>query len=1164
MNISLTANAGSGKTFVLSRRFVEIAVNENISLRNLVAITFTEKAASELYKKISEEIERRLTSSEKEEEKEKLERIRRQLVSANISTIHAFCINILKEFPSEAQIDANFTPIDKAFSDDLIQLSVEETISASLKHQEYENEIKFLVRLFGSKNLLAGELISLVDKRKNILALAEDLYSKDVVGIAGYFRSKFTEVSKALFQDKIKKLTAYIEEINNEVLVKDKSNDKALNANSILIKLGKQTDFNSVLSLVHSLAELILTKTGTVLQKGYLGKSKDNFTNQILFIEEAMNELTRIELLNADDKLEMELAKFGKILISVFKRVVEMYDEKKRVNGYLDFEDILIKTKSLLSSKEISNQLFENYKYIMVDEYQDTNEIQFEIVMPILEYLKRGNLFVVGDEKQSIYMFRDAELEIFRRTKELISADASPERLLLLPHSFRMAPNISLFTNIVFSKLFEKPNKYFNEVDYSELVCSRVDEVEGRVEFIISRRDVSTDTEANLVAKRIKQLVTGNDSTKFIYDDFTILCRKRKSFDEIEDAFTQLNIPYTIVGGKGFYQQQVIYDIYNYLNFLINNKNDAALVGILRSPFFTISDAEIFEISLEAGENYWEKFRTYSKSKNRLTHVYKILSENLEIAWNIDIPILVKKIIEETGYLAVIASNPKGKHETASIEKLIRIANSFFNQGLKSLYDFVKFLEDSTSNRVDEGEPGISFLNDSVKLMTLHQSKGLEFKVVVLYNSHDHSASSTVKSKTIQADKEYGLLTQLPADNFYFNKYQDTPIVSLYNYIIKNKNYAETKRQLYVGITRAKDLLIISGSKKDTPFHKDSYLGLLESGLGIELGNEINLTNELQFLKYESDGYQLSRKNLQFNIPVINEINLSESQIQEKEDIKILQMKDKTTGITDVQEEEIISATKVAVFNQCPLKYYLTYELGYLDIYVNYKRSLTDFDFYSSEEKEHRIMSDIKGKLVHTVLEKENSFTDLGIFIDSLLSNEKELQFENINILSELKRNIIDTVEKYYSSVNYKILKGYKNFSNEQEIYTRENDYYLYGIIDKLIIENDTAIVIDYKTDNIGKDEIRERFEQYKTQLLFYANLVGRRYNQIKKFMLQIIFLKYPDDVFKIEMKKAELNSIKNLIDDFVQKTRDNRCQKNLNHCAKCVYSLENGICVKT
>ncbi len=1163
-HISLTANAGSGKTFVLSKRFVEIALNENISLRNLVAITFTEKAAAELYKKISDEVEKRLNVSKADEEKEMLERIRRQLVSANISTIHSFCIDILKEFPAEAQIDANFTPIDKSLSNELMQLSVEEIIRNSLNNPEEEKEIKYLIRLFGSKGLLASELNDLVEKRKNILSLAESLYSKDESEIAAFFHAKFSETSETLFKDKVKQLAVYIDEINSEVLLKDKSNEIALNVNHLLINLKKQNEFQEGLKQILAIADLVLTEKGTVRQKGYLSKNRDDYKNQIALVEEVLAELSSLEIPDNHELVERELAKFGKILVKVFTKTIDRYDEKKRLNGYLDFEDILIKTKNLLTQKEVCDQLFERYKYIMVDEYQDTNEIQFEIFMPILNYLGRGNLFVVGDEKQSIYMFRDAELEIFRKTKELISEAASAEKLLVLPHSFRMAPNICLFTNVLFAKLFASPNKYFNEVEHGELVCSREGEEEGRIEFVISQKDISVDSEAQLIAKRIKQLVTESNNDNFSYDDFAILCRRRKSFDELEETFTQLNIPYTIVGGKGFYQQQVIYDIYNYLAFLLNGKNDAALIGILRSPFFLVSDSEIFEISLEQKESLWEKLKSYSEKTNRLLNVIDILNRNLDAAWNTEIPILVKKIIEETGYLAVIAGNPKGKQEIASIEKLIRISNSFFNQGLKSLYDFVKFLEESTSTRIDEGEPGISLLNDSVKIMTLHQSKGLEFKAVVLYNSHDYNTASVVKSKSIQTDKEFGILTSVPLGNSYFSKYQNAPIVSLYNYFARKKNQAEIKRLLYVGVTRAKDLLIISGEKKDSPFHKDSFLSLLEKGLDNDISNEINLKSELQFLNYESTDYKFSKKNLEVKISVHFEIDLTEKELTAEKNILPVQLKDKTTAITDNQEEEIISATKVAVFNQCPLKYYLTYELGYLDLFTNYKRSLIDYDFYTSEDNEHRILADVKGKIIHRILEKEKKLSDLGMYVDLLLSNEKEIQFQSNKTIDDLKSSIIESIRQYYSSVNFGNLSEHKNYRNELEIYCRENDYFLYGIIDKLVIENESTTIIDFKTDNIDADEIRNRFNQYQTQLLFYAYLVSRKYKQIQQFKLQVIFLKYPDVECILELSREELKDIPIRIKDFVDKVRNNKFEKNLNHCGKCVFSMNNGRCLKS
>ena len=154
-HISLTANAGSGKTTVLSKRFVEILLKENINLNNIVAITFTEKAASELYSKIANELDERIISANGIT-KIKLETLRRNLVSAKISTIHSFCIEILKDYAPVAGIDANFSPVDKRTSDEILQQSMDEIIVKNLK--EDNTEIKNLIRLFGNKTLLANKI----------------------------------------------------------------------------------------------------------------------------------------------------------------------------------------------------------------------------------------------------------------------------------------------------------------------------------------------------------------------------------------------------------------------------------------------------------------------------------------------------------------------------------------------------------------------------------------------------------------------------------------------------------------------------------------------------------------------------------------------------------------------------------------------------------------------------------------------------------------------------------------------------------------------------------------------------------------------------------------------------------------------------------------------
>ena len=183
-SISLTANAGSGKTFVLTQRFLHIILNTSTPLSKVAAITFTEKAAGELFQRISIELDNLLLSSEHPERKARVEKLRKQLVSAKISTIHSFCIDLLKEYPVEASLDANFTTINEQKSSELIDLSIQNTLREMLNSPEGQSDVKTLIRLLGSFSRLASELSGLVGKRKNILMLIEKLTDQSTSLIA--------------------------------------------------------------------------------------------------------------------------------------------------------------------------------------------------------------------------------------------------------------------------------------------------------------------------------------------------------------------------------------------------------------------------------------------------------------------------------------------------------------------------------------------------------------------------------------------------------------------------------------------------------------------------------------------------------------------------------------------------------------------------------------------------------------------------------------------------------------------------------------------------------------------------------------------------------------------------------------------------------------------
>jgi len=1186
-HISLTANAGSGKTFVLSNRYLKIASESEISLRNIAAITFTDKAAGELYSKIAKLIDERLNESTNVKERRKLENIRSQLVSANISTIHSFCIDILREHPVEAELDANFTPIDEQTSTELIELSVEEMIKDSIKKDAYSGELKDLIRLFASKSLFAKEIISLIKERKNVITVAERIYSKSVEEIKTYFSNIFYEFAEKIYAKQIPLLAKSLMKINEAVLNLNKDNQKAIEVGELIEKLNKPQSFLSALPLLLKIQEQIILDKGNLSLRGYASKIKDEYSGDIEIIEAFFKDFKFINFPNNSEEIELELANAGKKLIFFFNHALEYYSKKKKENGYLDYEDILLYTKKILESEKVKDDISEKYKYIMIDEYQDTNEIQYNIFLPILDELRKGNLFVVGDEKQSIYMFRDAELEVFDKTKRNIKSASGIESLLTLPDSFRMAPAICLFTNILFKNLFSNPEILFNEVEHSDLVCARQDNVPGKIEILITSPDENNEEEAgnpeaDTVAKRIIKLVyEENNRQNLSWKDIAILCRKRKYFTDLEKAFIKYGIPFIILGGKDFYRRQSIYDVFNYFSFLSNLKNDAALVGILRSPFFSLSDAVIYEISCQSGYSFWEKLCNYKSHYPALEIIVRTLKENSELAENSGAVFLLRKILTESPFLTVLGSKPDGVQEIANVEKLVKLTIHLFSKGFKTLYDYVVFLRDSIEQAGDESQAVVSEESNSAVIMTLHQAKGLEFPAVFLYKCGDLPNKSFVKSKSIIVNKNFGLLTKVPLKNNYSGTYESAPVIGISDLITRKKELAEIKRLLYVGITRAKDYLFISFSEqKENKYSSESFTGLIQKGLNIDFNSpSVTINAELDFLKSNVGNFDYQKTNLKVDISIIKEIELVNP--PEKEVlISAVPHQIKISEINETQKGEIISATKLSVYKQCPLKYYLTYVVGYASLYKKYKvwkiknNKFVRYEFNDSEDRklaalqedvsseQKKEFSDVKGRVIHKILQLESLPEQFDSRAEEFINSELGFAEKNEMTLGKIKGEIVADLIGFYASLIYKQLKGYSSFKNEFEIYSKENDYYLYGIIDKLVIEGNKAIIIDYKTDDIDDAGIEEKIKTYSTQLEFYSILVSKLFTGIEKYELRLVFIKKPEKSYSKELELSDIQNIKKEIEKMAVSIREGDFTKNLKHCQRCSFSNNNYHCI--
>jgi ATP-dependent helicase/nuclease subunit A len=310
------------------------------------------------------------------------------------------------------------------------------------------------------------------------------------------------------------------------------------------------------------------------------------------------------------------------------------------------------------------------------------------------------------------------------------------------------------------------------------------------------------------------------------------------------------------------------------------------------------------------------------------------------------------------------------------------------------------------------------------------------------------------------------------------------------------------------------------------------------------------------------ENYKVYEKELRLNIPIIKSVeDYGEAKAGEEGNSK----SKKIISINENQDKvknEIISATKTAMFLQCPLKYKLTYELGYTKILKIFNRQLSTFDYKYKEDDETNELADLRGRVIHSVLEKEIESSEIESSVKTFVENELETREPDYKKQEELVNSIIEELKNYFSSKTFEKIKSYKNFNNEFEIYSKENDYYLYGIIDKLIIDGGKIVIVDYKTDNIKKEQIEERGLNYLPQLKFYSFLAKKMFKDAEEILCRLVFIKHPENVFERNITLDELDQFKGELKNIVNEIRDNQFPPKLSHCSVCHYAVKNGKCV--
>jgi ATP-dependent helicase/nuclease subunit A len=826
----VTAGAGTGKTYVLVRKYIDLLKTQGVGVPQILALTFTDKAAAEMKERIRAEILK--------QDGPQWEKAAEDFMIAPVQTFHSFCAQVLREFPIEAGLEPGFAVLDEqqasrihaAAFEDLIHTRQDGPVHEALIHvlsiTEQYNLRTMLGAMYGKRERYDRFFSALGGDERNVV----DVWKREV----DTFRD---EEIAALQKDPT--FSSCVRTLLRLAPAYAGVDDKA----AIFLQ-----EIRPLLSALESPAdpgefcraalELAGRKPGKIgVKKNWKDNDLDEFRHSrktLTDILERKNSLFRMTVDPADPLITGSV-EFLKSLSLVFFRYADLVGSGKAVLGGLDFSDLILHARKLFLEQGglVAKHLMPRFRYILVDEFQDTDLVQFEIITSIIGELSPSmdRLFIVGDPKQSIYLFRDADVTRFKKAQEKI-ATACKGRVVNLDTSFRSTKEVIGLANIIFSRLLasaEKPWEFgYETVRISE---SRADHA-GSVELLLPPKgdDAATTkrNEAGMVARRIHSIVHAEPLSVYEelpdhtfvqrparYGDVAILLEARTNLSYYLSSLSEYGIPFYVHGGTGFYHRQEVYDLYSILSFLQHRHDNVSLAGILRSPYFGVADTDLFRIAQENGTTFWDKLRAYADKTGpgQASHARDLLISWQQYAGHVGLVALLRKILSESGVYTVYAALPAGEQVLANIEKLVAMARNREEAGLYALADFTADLRMAMDEDEREGEAPLDALaENAVNIMTVHAAKGLEFPIVFVPDM-GRSFRDTYPPIMI-GDNPLMVGVKVPDPGNNYAMIESAVLLALKEQQ-RQKERAERKRLLYVALTRARDHLFMSGTSPD-------------------------------------------------------------------------------------------------------------------------------------------------------------------------------------------------------------------------------------------------------------------------------------------------------------------------------------------------------------
>lgn len=1199
-NLLVSAAAGSGKTAVLVEHVIDCLLDKEhpISLSSVVLMTFTEAAASEM----KERIKARLKEAFLENRDPHIEREIAELPNANISTIDAFCKRLIEENYTSLGIEPNFRIGEKNELALLKEDIVEELLEEEYGKKE-ESFLSFVDRYSTGK------------QDKGIQEIIVKLY---YLAVASPFPEKYL---KALSENSSSAWKNYLlESIRKRV---EEAIEMLREAILICTEEGGPSEYLAAVeedyqSLLRVKAGAILRRTIEEIQAISFSRIKNSKAERKEEVKGRRNAVKALvqkwqkNYILIPEEIEKKAETEGKTLLQEAIRLTLLfytrYQKEKLERNILDFSDLEhFALKLLYTEKDgalrfstLADELAQEYTEILVDEYQDSNMVQEYLVSALSkERFSEGNVFQVGDVKQSIYRFRMARPELFLRK---YYDESYPK--VFLQKNFRSLKGVIDAVNACFFRIMKKE---LGGIEYdrdSSLFQGREEkeETDSKTELLLLEKEENKgeqkeeekakgkkeknpeeksgetglekesdlQLECRMIASRVRELHKKNIQ----YKDMVVLLRSpKKVAKEMVDIFSEEGIPSFAVSSDGYYSQVEVETILAMLSIIDNPKQDIPLAAVLHSAMFHFTDEELCSLKLAygsltealcisteaisdgnfssenqcsgnvrsetiSGENLcsekenalqvqtpldqalFEKWKDFCTKLER----YRKLSRNLRVHE------LLTLLYEETSYYLYASALPMGEKRRANLDQLIEDALQFEKGSFSGLFNFIRYIEKAKQKEYDEGEANIYSENDDLlRIMSIHQSKGLQFKVVFLSSLQKNFNKQDLR-ESILLDEELGMASP------YLDQETRIKYPSLQLSAIKEKmeeeNQAEELRLLYVAMTRAEEKLVMTGVVKNLasyrekhPVNEDikiedirgakSYLDFIMLAFSRSFTESLEnplvklrtFTREaLSEKKEEEEGEKFSVRDALYSYLAESHEKTEEEEewdkdfsyrynheesthlypkyavsLLKKQAIEAVKEQGDKEGETGGESKGLSEAEKSGKNGQVHERNAEKREKGLgAKIGDSFHHALALFDYTKGLEQ----LPAILGEEELSLLNKEQFQT----FLSSSLGECFKKAYREKRLFRE---------KHFMRALPYHSL-----FPERPE----EDEVLLQGIIDAFIVEYDGIILVDYKTDRVkNEEELRER---YRKQIMLYSDaleaILGKR---VKRRVLYSFYL---------------------------------------------------------